>query len=344
MGRNPAASGMHILLLAIVWCRGAHAVGVPHFSIADAVNSAEVIVVADVEQVRDIGPAQPIQVPTQLLKAEAYAADVSVIRTLKGPPLDRNTVIYSLPVRFIGYTSLTSGTRMLFLKPDAGHYDLANPFYPSFPATLEAPEEIAQPESTSEMVLSNMLAVLASPNTSRSEKYEILRIYYALPNNEEMIAALRKGLAASAKDPELSVRLEGELIRFGDLNQLPTIVNQVTQHITTATGRELLLSVIGNFIRDARAVHDLEPLLSSPDDSVREAAVEALWHIGTPVVVPTLVQKLDDPDEKVQFYAVRGLSDVANEYGWGGPTEGEFHEHGQKYLTHWRKWAKGRAQ
>jgi hypothetical protein len=57
-----------------------------------------------------------------------------------------------------------------------------------------------------------------------------------------------------------------------------------------------------------------------------------------------LVQKLEDPDEKVQFYAVRGLSDIANEYGWGGPGETEFHEHAQKYLTHWQEWAKNQVQ
>lgn len=331
---------MCVFLMSIMLCSPAHAVGIPHFSISDAVNSAEVIVVAKVGQVRDIGLAPPIRVRTQLLNAEEYSADLSVLRTLKGPPLDNITVTYSLPLTFIGDTGLTSGTRMLFLNPDAGHYDLADPFYPSFPATLEAPEESAPPQSVSEMVLSNMLAVLASANTSSSEKYEILRIYYALPSNEKTIAALRKGLATSPTDLELSVRLEGELIRFGDLSQLPTIVNQVTQHLTTSAGRELLLYVIGNFLQNARAVHDLDPLLSSPDDAVREATVEALWHIGTPVVVPALVQKLADPSEKVQYYAVRGLSDIANEYGWGGPSEEEFHEHGQKYLTHWREWAK----
>ena len=87
----------------------------------------------------------------------------------------------------------------------------------------------------------------------------------------------------------------------------------------------------------------LEPLLSSSDDCVREAAVEALWHISAPIVVAALVQRLDDPDEKVRFYAVRGLSDIGNQYGWGGPAEAEFHEHEQKYLAHWQEWARNRA-
>lgn len=333
----------YILVLGAISCSSLQAIGVPHFKVDEAVNSADLIVVADVKQVRDLGPAQPIKFRNQLLQAEAYSAELSVQRTLKGQLLDEIAVTYSLPLTFVGYDGLSRGTRLVFLRRKNNEYGLADPYYSNFPATLEPSGESIPTKDCSRLVLSNMLAVLASSMASSSEKYEILRVDYALPDNEETIAALRKGLSAST-DRDLSEKLQGELIRFGDLSQLPEAVNLLSKNSATQNGRDWLLYVIGNRLRGARAVHFLYPLLNSPDDSVREAAVEALWHIGAPTAVPALVHSLQDPDEKVQFYAVRGLSDIENEYGWGGPSEPEFHEHLQKYLTHWQEWAKSRSQ
>ena len=334
---------IHILVLSAVGSCRALAVGVPHFKVEDAVNSADSIVLADVNQVRDLGSAQPVQFQNRLLQAEAYSADLSIRRTLKGPVLDEIRVTYSLPLTFVGYSGLKDGTRMVFLRREQDQYHLANPYYSSFPATLELAGENAHSEDPSESVLSNMLAVLASTTASSSDKYEILRVDYALPSNEETIAALRKGLSISA-DSDLSERIQGELIRFGDVSQLPQVVNLLLKNLTTTYGKQWLLYVIGEYLKDPRVVSGIDPLLSSPEESVREAATEALWHISAPAAVPALVQKLEDPDEKVRFYAVRGLSDIANEYGWGGPSEAEFHEHAQKYLAHWQEWVKNRAQ
>ena len=332
-----------VLILGALWCCQSRAVGVPHFNIDDAVNAADLIVIADVKQVRDLGPTQPLQFRNQQLQAEAYRADLSIRRTLKGSSLDDISVTYSLPVTFVGYSGLSRGIRMVFLRQDKSQHHLADPYYPDFPATLEPSSGNTPPKNFSQLVLSDMLAVLASATTSSSDKYEILRVDYALPINEKTIAALRRALSVST-DRELSEKLQGELIRFGDLSQLPAAANLLLKNSATQNGREWLLYVIGNRVKDARAVPDLERLLSSSDDSAREAAVEALWHIGTPSAAPALVQRLEDPDEKVRFYAVRGLSDIANEYSWGGPSEPEFHEHAQKYLTHWHEWAKNRVQ
>jgi len=310
-----------ILTLGAIWCCRAQAVGVPHFKVDDAVNSADLIVLADVKQVRDLGSAQPIQFRNQLLQAEAYSAGLSVRRTLKGPVLEEISVRYSLPITFVGYSGLKGGTRMVFLRREKDQYHLANPYYSNFPATLESPGENTYSKDPADLGLSNMLAVLASPTASTLEKHEILRVDYPLPSNERTTAALRKGLSVS-EDRELSERLQGELILFGDLSQLPEAANLLSNDSATQNGREWLLYAIGNGVKNARAVHAIDPFLSSPDDSVREVAVEALWHIAVPAAVPALVQKLEDPDEKVRFYAVRGLSDIANEYGWGGPSEG----------------------
>ncbi|KAA6462102.1 hypothetical protein DYQ86_10815 [Acidobacteria bacterium AB60] len=326
-----------------LWCGQAHAVGVPRFEVKELVNSADLIVIVDVTTVRTMGAGAPLPFGDRLLPANRYSADLSVRSTLKGRPLEEVSVTYELPEEFVGYSGLREGIRMVFLRRDNGQYHLANPYYSNFPASRELASREAQSKDISEVVLSKMLAVLASPTSTASEKREILRVDYALPSNDETTAAVRKGLSDSS-DRWLSEKLRGELIRFGDLSQLPEVANLLSHDLATQDGRGWLLYVVGNCIKDPRAVPAMEPLLHSPVDAVREAAVEALWHMAVPAVVPALVAKLDDPDEKVQFYAVRGLSDIANEYGWGGPSEGEFHDHREKYLSHWRAWAGSQAR
>lgn len=334
-----------LILIAItgsLWCSQTRAVGIPRFKVNELVNSADLIVIAEVTAIRKVGIAPPIQFGNDLLRASAYSADLSVRRTLKGQVLGEINVTYALPETFVGYSGLRDGIRMVFLRRDNGQYHLADPYYSNFPATLEPPRG-ETPSDISEVVLSNMLEILASPTASTSEKREILRVDYSLPSNEKTIAALRKWLSASS-DRGLTETIQGELVRFGDLSQLPDVVNLLSKDLATQNGRVWFLYVIREYVKDPRAIPAINPLLGSTDDVVREAAVEALWHINSPAAVPFLLKKLEDPDEMVQFYAVRGLADIANEYGWGGPSEAEFHEHAQKYLAHWEEWAKERSQ
>ncbi|MFP5234283.1 MAG: HEAT repeat domain-containing protein [Acidobacteriota bacterium] len=331
-----------LIAIGIFWCFHAPAVGIPHFTIDGIANSAEVIVVADVTKVRDVGPAPPVRFHNVSLAAEAYSAELSVLRTIKGTVSSNIFVAYAFPKTFVGYNGLRPGVRMVFLSRQVDHYTLANPYYSSFPAELAPPEVTGQRNEISDLVLSNMLAVVASSNASTSAKREILRVDYALPSTKETIEALRKGLNVSA-DRELSGRIQGDLIRFGDLSQLPEVVKLITEGTAGSSEQEWLLYVLANYVRDPRAVQMLVPLLTSSQAKLREVAASVLWHIADPAAVPALVRDLDDPDNMVRFYAVRGLSDIANEYGWGGPSEQEFREHEQKYLTHWKTWARRRG-
>jgi hypothetical protein len=188
-----------------------------------------------------------------------------------------------------------------------------------------------------------MLAVVASPTTSFEEKSEILRVNYALPHTNDVIAAFREALS-SAAEPDFRQRLQGELIYFGDVHELPSVAQLLLSNLATKSQKGWLLYAIGNHVSDRRAVSALKPLLRSSDESIREAAVEALWHIADPASVPILAKSLTDADEQVRFYAVRACSDIANETDWGGPGESEFHKHQQKYLSHWQQWAKSTRQ
>jgi HEAT repeat protein len=183
--------------------------------------------------------------------------------------------------------------------------------------------------------------VIASSAAAFEDKSEILSVDYALPSNEDAIAAFKEGMVATS-DGGIRQRLLGELIRMGDVSELPEVAHLLLTHEATESQRTWLLFVIGNRLSSPQAIPALQPLLRSEDGAVRVAAVEALWHIADQDALPELARALQDPDEQVRFYAVRGLSDIANEPGWGGPSESEFQQHQEIYIAHWQEWAKSR--
>jgi hypothetical protein len=315
------------------------AIGIKNLRIEDLVKASDVIVIADVVEVTATGPAPAITFRDKELPAEAYTAELAVRASIKGSISGRLTVNYRLPTLFIGYQGLRRGMRLVFLRKEGTGYGLANPYYPDLPAISVPLESKAASDDYSTIVLHEMLAVIASSSATPAEKSEILRVDYTLPSNSESIAAFKSALG-TVVDPDLKQRLQGELIRLGDISEVPDVAHTLLSNLATENQRVWLLYVIGNDLANSRAIPALQPLLRANDDSIREAATEALWHIADFAAVPSLAKALEDPDAQVRFYAVRGCADIAKETGWGGPGESEFHEHQQEYLTHWKDWAK----
>jgi hypothetical protein len=327
------------LLLFMVLVSVCRAVGVKNLRIEDLVKTSDVIAIADVVEVRAVGPAAPIAFRGQQIPAEAYIAELATRVSIKGSIPNRMSVKYELPTSFIGYQGLRRGTRMVFLRKDGAGYTLADPYYPDFPATASESAPAFGSGDYAAMVVDAMLAVVASSSATAAEKSEILRVDYVIPSSKAAIGAFKSALA-TAKEPELEQRLQGELIRLGDIGELPSVAHTLLNSLATDNQRVWLLYVIGNDLTNPRAIPALQPLLRSTDNSIREAAAQALWHIADSAAVPSLAKALEDPDEQVRFYAVRGCADIAGQVGWGGPSESEFHEHQQKYLTHWEDWVK----
>jgi hypothetical protein len=328
----------YVLFCCALFISPCSGIGVPNLKIADLVAASDVIIVAHVHEVKQEGSAPPVIFRGQAIAAHKYAAEVDVLSLLKGSAPAHLSLRYSLPDTFIGYQGLRPGTRTIFLRRSGNAFDIADPYHPDLPALV--PEPLVYPSGDYVAAIEQgMLAVIGSPSTTAGEKAEILRFDYELPRTKSTIVALKSGLA-SVQDEDLRQRIEGELINFGDLAELPEAVSLLLRNAATSNQHVWLLYVIGNKITDPVAIPSLRRLLDSNDSTAREAAVQALWHIGVPAVVRSLAVALEDPDEPVRFYAVRGCADIANEFGWGGPSESEFREHEQQYLDHWRMWAK----
>jgi hypothetical protein len=85
-----------------------YAVGVPHFTIERVTQEATLILVGDITEIKDLGVAQPLQFRGQWLQAEAYAADISVRRTIKGSISDHITASSGAP-SFAGFAKGGNG-------------------------------------------------------------------------------------------------------------------------------------------------------------------------------------------------------------------------------------------
>jgi HEAT repeats len=335
--------GASVLLLLSI-C--SNSIGVRNLRIVDLVKSSDLISVADVTAVTRIGPTEPVLFRDQILQADLYSATLRFRRIIKGsaPPEEEVQVTYKLPVLFVGYRGLSTGTRLVFLRRALDRYTLADPYYPDFPATVATGSAGGIPPTDDvSAVIREMVRVISSPVVSYGEKTQILQVDYALPETEEVVAAFRAGLANSS-EPDLKQRLLGELLSRGDLTALPQVVQLLLTNTAMPDQSTWLRYVVANRVNDRRATHDLNQLLRSGDASLRAIAAQAFWHIADPATVPQLSARLEDPDEQVRFYAVKALSDIANEPDWGGPSLSEFQEHEQKYLTHWREWSKNQGR
>ena len=111
-----------------------HSVAVKNLHIDDLVRASDVIAIAEVANVREIGHAPPVLFDDQLLEADSYSADLQVKKIIKGSAEDRVLVKYALPLPFVGYRGFQRGTRLVFLRREQDHYGVADPYYPDFPA------------------------------------------------------------------------------------------------------------------------------------------------------------------------------------------------------------------
>jgi len=333
------------LIPVLLLCPSLQAIGVPNLRIDDLIARSDLIVVADVTEIKVIGPAPPIEFRGQRLGATEYSSGLLVHEAIKGVASSRINVRYALPLSFVGYQGLHTGTRIAFLRRAEGAYELADPYYSDFPAVFAEKGDITSSghvQDYAAKVITEMLNVVSSPAATEQEKSEILAVDYAFPRSGQVIEAFRVGIA-NAQGADLHQRLQGELISFGDITEIPKVVQLLAANAATPDQRVWLLYVIGNRIDNAHAIGDLRPLLRSRDARLREVAAQALWNIKSSAALADLAPLLHDSDEQVRFFAVRALSDIANEPEWSGPGESQFREYEQAYLNHWEHWLKAQG-
>lgn len=313
--------------------------GVPPLDLPGLINSSDLIVLGKTQGVRQIGEST-IEIYGQQFPAKIMGGEVSIERTIKGQAPKGVAFHFLLPATLagsIGYRSIPDGNyRLVFLKHAGSDYDVASPYYPSFPAVPDEP--LAQERTTIvSQVIAELAAVLQSPDSPNRDKVEAL--FYAQGLNTPVLtAALRTALSTDDKSLQLGVATA--LLERNDISALQ-VAEEALLHPQSNIPSYLLENLssgIARGLRDDRAIPALGRILQeAPDAYARRAAASALRDTGSTSATLALGKALADSDFDVRYLAVIGLAEITGQSEWRPLTE-EFRTHEQRYLNHWTRW------
>ncbi len=321
---------------AAILCAAQACFAIPHPNIPQMVHDSTLIVIANVEHVRYVGPTETV-LNGRVFPGGKYQAEATALYSLKGTSPEQFTVEFSIPNGFADYGSVQLGTRMLFLKNPVSAYVPANPYFPDFPALASPPPE-AEGNTITQQVFAELGAVVASPDASPNDRKDVLLWSFAVPqDNKPFLRYLVVG-AQNSPDPTVHWWIEAELINRNDVSQFPDVCNALLSAVVPRDQQRMVLYAIGTRLTNPKALPELTKLVTAPEPEVRAAAVEAVGHVGSSSSLNLLAQALRDPDSQVRYYAIFGLDEITGQPGWG-PGPGEYEEHGEKYLQHWLDWA-----
>lgn len=307
------------------------------FNLPELVDQSDVIALATVSGIHQLGKTS-IVVSGQPVGAIENDARVQIEWLFKGNCPDELSLRFLVPNVFIGFRGVAIGRQIIFLKRRNDIYEFADAHYPSVPAAPGTPN-VRYPDAV-QALADELGRVLSSQTSPLNDKWTVLAFAYGIPNSNTFNSHLHE-LLLNTTDVEVRIRIEAELVARGDTSGLEQASRLLLGGTLTNDQKEILLLAIRNHALSPEAVPTLAPLMSSPDVSVRRAVAEGLWHSASVSGVSLFSKMLEDSDNEVRFYAVRGLSEIANDPGWGGPSESEFHEHEGKYVSHWQEWLNG---
>jgi HEAT repeats len=310
------------------------------FNLQELVKASDVIAIADLSEVSESGRTV-ITVDGRQVPAVGYSARVRIERRVKGSCPEQFTMAFYITDQFVGYPGVAPGRQMVFLRQDRAVYVFSDRHFPSLPAGPAPIQEMVT--DPLEAAISELGRVITLPGAPPANKWAVLAKLRGIPPSESFDKSLRAGMDTT-DSPELKYLIQAALISRGDASQMAPAVNTLMGGALSENSREALLLAIGNDVKISASVPPLTRLLRSGAVGGRRAAAEALWHIAVSTSVPALARALRDPDEDVRFYAVRALSDISSDPQWGGPSQSQFHDHEQEYLTHWENWVKTEVQ
>ena len=320
---------VRVWICSLLMAGVAHSIGVPPLSIKRLVRDAEVVVVADV--ISEERETTTVRFRDHDLLGRAYKSSATTLRVLKGDAPAQLSVEFSVPQTDVGYDTIPNGTRVLFLNKDTEKgWVPASPYYPSLPA-LRIPPSSKTSASAEQAVVSEVGAVLIS-NAPTTEKVEA---FGAGSHVESFEPYLKQALNTSA-DSDFRLLITASLIGRGDISQIHILPKLLSDPKLNPTAKSNFLAAVASGVRNPAALPQITQLLNSPDEEVRRAAVKALPHIPSPSAKRLLKASLNDSDEQVQLFAIRGLAKV---YGRPGVTLelNEFRTHRDQYVNQWPK-------
>lgn len=333
---------LFLVLLFVPWLSNtSDGIPIPSFKLQDIVQGSDVVAVLNITTVRRIRETSRF-IEHREFKGIDFVAEATCMRILKGNCPSNLSISYFVPNNFSGYRAPGEGTQLVFLRKVGDSYELADPYWPSFPAVSLLTSEGSQGESSKsvdQLVIHELSATIASNTVPARDKVSIVRIEYAIPkDNEEFNTALQQGAKSTVDDAYLANLMRSESLGRNDISELSIVVNGLLQESYTEPSRSAFLYAIGNRLSNPSAVSELARLLRARDANVRAAATSGLSHTGSKSATDALLLALHDSNADVRYHAVCGLADLAGEPQLH-PSAYEFEHNSSKYISFWEEWS-----
>jgi len=295
----------------------------PDATLSASVQSADVIVIARATS------------SVQTLSPVTMTVNLSILDTLKGADIPKEvTITFAARGYARNWGPLRTSTRLVFLQRRGGALGIPDPSYVSLPAVESPLPDGNDPLSA---VISEEKQVLASSEVSESEKREAINSL-GTSLDPRATVALRQALSDPAKDIQLEAI--SRLAQRGDATSLSSAADTLIappQNLPEFTLQSLRVG-IREGARTEAFVPRLAELLNAKENETREAAAEALRHIGSQSSREPLVRALSDSDQWVRYQAVVGLATMVGDHDYL-PNIPDFRKDELKYTTHWKQWA-----
>jgi hypothetical protein len=290
------------------------------------------------------GERTTVNIQGSSVEGVSMIADISIQKVLKGnPPNLKPRFQFFIPFGFNGYRGVPSHQfGLFFLHPIRVGWEITDGYHPFVVAAPGAPVSTGSPL---DKVTFELAYALRSPEASLQTKREAVESLGTLIT-PRATAALES--AANGREIALRALAIAALLERGKTEWIEPAASILVSHergldpylVWRLSGAIELIEVR---LRDPKPIPALTRLLRASDATVRRAGAAALRCTRDLKAIGPLMLALQDSDRDVQYQAVIGLAEVTGAPSeWSPATEG-FKQDPDRYLKHWRDWAKSRV-
>lgn len=333
------------LVFAAMLTLSAPATPVPGLDVTGLVRDSSLIAVGQVTTIEEVARGQ-YEIAGSMRSARLMKAGLKLARVLKGAADSAVAFSYLLPDDFVGYGTLsTKDFGLFFLRPVPEGWSLTSPHYPFILAERAACATEGEPLAR---VVAELACSLRAPMAKTRPRWQALQALATIKTEEATIVLKQ---AVNELPPPLSQYAIAMLLERNEISVLPLIV-EAWQHSAAAVVSEDGFSSEGNLgrslagVKDEAALPALAQLLESADTEVRRGVAQALRSMETKAAIEPLIKALSDIDWEVRWVAVMGLAGITGPDADGNswyPSYDAFKQDEQRYLEHWRAWARQRS-
>jgi hypothetical protein len=178
---------------------------------------------------------------------------------------------------------------------------------------------------------------LESPTSTGIERLNAIR-ELSMGDTGESIQALRR--AAAQDQPPINLIAAAALLDRNDISGLP-VVEQFALQSPPADGGSIELESTLADIKNPAALPVLVKLMTSSSSGTRRGAARALYNINSQGAIPALIKGLDDSEQEVKCWSIRGLGRLVKPHDdkWDG-FHGDLRSNLSLYVDHWKTWAR----